>query len=133
MLYLDSSALVKRYLKEEGSDAVVAAMDAEEAWCSCRICFLETARAVGRAEGAQALREMELDWREFDVVEVDRDLTERAVEMAIASGLRSLDALHLAAALSLGREEAPTFATWDARLHRAANERGLRTLPAELD
>ena len=132
MLYLDSSALVKRYLKEEGSDSVIAAMeDAEEAWCSCRIGFLETARAVGRAEGARALREVELDWREFDVVEVDSELTERAVEVAIASGLRTLDALHLAAALSLADAEI-VFATWDARLHRAARTTGLRTLPAVL-
>jgi predicted nucleic acid-binding protein len=131
MLYLDSSALIKRYLKEEGSDSVIAAMDAEGAWCSCRIGFLETARAVGRAEGARVLKEVELDWREFDVIEVDRDLTERAVEVAIANGLRSLDALHLAAALSLSNGEL-VFATWDKRLHRAARAHGLRTLPARL-
>jgi predicted nucleic acid-binding protein len=45
--------------------------------------------------------------------------------------LRSLDALHLAAALTLATSEL-TFATWDARLHRAAREHGLRTLPAKL-
>lgn len=133
MLYLDSSALIKRYLKEEGSDSVIAAMDAEEAWCSCRIGFLETARAVGRAEDAEALREVERDWQEFDVVEVDRDLTARAVEVAIASGLRSLDALHLAAALSLSLSNGELiFATWDKRLHRAARAHGLRTLPVAL-
>jgi predicted nucleic acid-binding protein len=42
-----------------------------------------------------------------------------------------LDALHLAAALSLPGEGL-TFATWDTRLHRAAREQGLRTLPATL-
>jgi predicted nucleic acid-binding protein len=131
MLYLDSSALIKRYLKEAGSDSVIAAMDAEEAWCSCRIGFLETARAVGRAEDAEALREVELDWREFDVIEIDRDLTARAVEVAVVSGLRSLDALHLAAALSLSNSEL-VFATWDRRLHRAARSHGLRTLPMAL-
>lgn len=132
MLYLDSSALIKRYLQEDGSDSVIAAMDAEEAWCSCRIGFLETARAVGRGgNGAQALREVKLDWREFDVIEVDRELTERAVEVAIANRLRSLDALHLAAALSLSSSEL-VFATWDQKLHRAARVHGLRTLPLVL-
>ncbi len=62
---------------------------------------------------------------------MDRELTERAAELAISSGLRSLDALHLAAALTFPRDEL-TFATWDARLHRAAREHGLRTLPAAL-
>jgi len=133
MLYLDSSALVKRYLREDGSDAIVAAMDAEGAWCSCRIGYLETARAVWRAADASAIGDVEADWREFDVVEVDRSLTERAVELALESGLRSLDALHLAAALSLGPEDEPTFATWDKRLHRAARAHGLSVLPASLD
>jgi len=45
--------------------------------------------------------------------------------------LRALDALHLASALSLDAEDV-IFATWDARLHRAAREHGLRTLPAAL-
>jgi len=67
-----------------------------------------------------------------DVVEVDRDLAERAAQVALASGLRAMDAIHLASALSL-RVEGLTFATWDVRLYRAARERGLRTLPAVLD
>jgi predicted nucleic acid-binding protein len=132
MLYLDSSALVKRYLREDGSDAIVAAMDAEGVWCSCRIAFLETARAVGRAAGVSAVREVEADWREFDVVEVSRTLTERAVGLAIDSSLRSLDSLHLAAALSLPPKGELTFATWDRDLHQAAREHGFRTLPAIL-
>lgn len=131
MLYLDSSALVKRYLMEEGSRAVRAAMEAEAAWCSCRVAFVETARAVGRAVGSHAVESIEVDWCDFDIVEVDRGLTERAAELAISSGLRSLDALHLAAALTLSNGEL-TFATWDRRLHRAARAHGLRTLPAVL-
>ncbi len=131
MLYLDSSALIKRYLKEEGSNEVLAAMAAEAAWCSCRVAFVETARAVGRSVGSGAVDDVEVDWCDFDIVEVDRELTERAAELAISSGLRSLDALHLAAALTLPRGEL-IFATWDARLHRAAREHGLRTLPTAL-
>jgi predicted nucleic acid-binding protein len=45
--------------------------------------------------------------------------------------LRTLDAIHLAAALSVPGES-PLFATWDTRLHRAAREHGLRTLPVAL-
>jgi uncharacterized protein len=131
MLYLDSSALIKRYLKEEGSHTVLSAMGAEEAWCSCRVAFVETARAVGRTVGVEAVGDVEVDWRNVEVVELDSALAERAAELAISSGLRSLDALHLAAALTLATSEL-TFATWDARLHRAAREHGLRTLPAKL-
>jgi predicted nucleic acid-binding protein len=131
MLYLDASALVKRYVEEEGSEAVRAAMRAEE-WASCRICIVETKRAVGRADGDDEIERVESDWRAFDVIEVDAALCERAAELARSTGLRTLDALHLAAALALPGDGL-TLATWDARLHRAARERGLATLPATLD
>jgi uncharacterized protein len=130
MLYLDASALVKRYVEEEGSEAVRKAMRADD-WASCRICLVETTGAVDRAGGGAEIERVESDWLAFDVVEVDEALCRRAAELARTSGLRTLDALHLAAALALSREGV-IFATWDARLHRAAREHGLATLPARL-
>ncbi|HXS33594.1 MAG TPA: type II toxin-antitoxin system VapC family toxin [Solirubrobacterales bacterium] len=65
------------------------------------------------------------------VVEISQRLAELAGRVALSTGLRALDALHLASALSLDAEDV-IFATWDARLHRAAREHGLRTLPAAL-
>jgi predicted nucleic acid-binding protein len=59
-------------------------------------------------------------------------MTERAAILSVEMGLRALDALHLAAALTLPVDRA-VLATWDARLHRAARGRGLRTLPVALD
>ena len=61
MLYLDASALVKRYV-EEGSEAVRVAMAAESAWWTCRIGFVETVRAVGLASGAGAVRAVKREW-----------------------------------------------------------------------
>jgi hypothetical protein len=130
-LYLDASALVKRYVAEEGSDLVISSMQEAEAWTICRIGYVETARAISLAAGKPALKRLQRDWPSFDVVEVDHDLAEQAAVLAIATGLRSLDALHLAAALLFQRPRL-TLATWDVRLHRAAREAGLRTLPAEL-
>jgi predicted nucleic acid-binding protein len=130
-LYLDSSALVKRYVAERGSEDVVRAMDAADIWSSCRIAFVETVRAVGLRVGSDGVRRIEDEWRNVDVVELDRSLAERAAEIALCTGLRTLDAIHLAAALSVPGES-PLFVTWDARLHRAAREHGLRTLPAAL-
>lgn len=68
----------------------------------------------------------------LDVVEVDAALTEEAVELAIDHELRSLDALHLAAAAMLP-SEGLVFATWDRRLHRAALAKGLEVIPTELE
>lgn len=131
-LYLDASALVKRYVEEDGSEEVLAAMAGADAWTICRIGYVETVRAVGLAGGRRVLRRVHADWPSFDVIEVDADLTETAAELALDSELRSLDALHLAAALVLPPESL-TLATWDTRLHRAAREQGLETLPPSLD
>jgi predicted nucleic acid-binding protein len=100
-------------------------------WSMCRIGFVETARAVARGGRRSDLAEVERDWIHFDVIELDDALAGYAARLSIATGLRTLDALHLAAALSLSGDDV-TFATWDARLHRAAREHGLRTLPAAL-
>jgi uncharacterized protein len=132
MLYLDASALVKRYIEEDGSDEVLSAMDGESVWSTCRICFVETVRAVCLASGPRPVERVESDWLAFEVVEVDRELAEQAAHLAVSTKLRSLDALHLAAALVLPRRGL-TFATWDTSLHKAARDRGLETLPTVLD
>ncbi len=132
ILYLDASALVKRYVEEAGSDAVLDAMDPAFDWVMCRVGYVETAGAVARGGGVGDLDRFRRDWSLIDVVEISQSLVERAASLAVSSGLRALDALHLAAALSvLGGDV--LFATWDVRLHRAAREHGLRTLPPVLD
>lgn len=130
-LYLDASALVKRYVEEDGSDDVLRAMDAAAGWSMCRIGFVETVRAVALAGGREAIATIEDDWLAFDVIELDRRLAGHAAELAVTTELRSLDAMHLAAALVLPAEDL-TVATWDVRLHRAARGHGLATLPADL-
>lgn len=131
MLYLDASALVKRYVDEEGSKTVRDAMADEDAWWICRIGFVETARAVGLAAGARAVKTFKGEWGFFGVVEVDAALAEHAAALSLSAELRSLDALYLAAALALPSRNL-TLATWDTRLHGAARDEGLRTLPETL-
>lgn len=131
MLYVDASALVKRYVAEEGSEELIAAMAAAESWAICRIGYVEVARAVRLAVGQKAVARFDGDWPSFDVVEVDASLAEHAAELTFRHELRSLDALHLAAALLVDPDDL-TLATWDARLHRAAASEGLAVFPAEI-
>jgi predicted nucleic acid-binding protein len=131
-LYLDSSALVKRYVKEPGSDSVIEVMGHADAYKMCRIGFVETVRAVAHGGEPDDVEKMESDWTRVDVIEVDRALAEHAAKLAVHHRLRTLDALHLAAALAL-TDEAPTFVTWDVDLHRAACAEGMQTLPSTLD
>jgi predicted nucleic acid-binding protein len=131
MLYLDASALVKRYIAKEGSEALIGAMGEAEGWAICRIGYVETARAIQLAAGKAAVRRFVADWPSFEVVEVDAHLSEHAAELTFTEELRSLDALHLAAALLIA-SDGLTLASWDVRLHRAARRRGLRVFPSEL-
>lgn len=120
---------MKRYVAEPGSEEVRAAMAVAEGWYTCRVCFVEGVRAVTIAAGSEAAGRLIAEWASFDVLEVDAPLTETAARLSITHGLRSLDALHLAAALRLPADEL-TFACWDARLSAAAASDGLRVLPA---
>ncbi|HTR73362.1 MAG TPA: type II toxin-antitoxin system VapC family toxin [Solirubrobacteraceae bacterium] len=129
---MDASALVKRYVSEAGSDTVRDAMAGATSWFTCRIGFVETLRAVGLSVGAAATKVVREEWPAFGAVEVDQVLVEDAAKLAIEHGLRSLDALHLAAALTIPHDDL-VLATWDRRLHRAARSQGLRLVPDVLD
>jgi predicted nucleic acid-binding protein len=107
-------------------------MDDATSWFMCRIGFVETVRAVGLSVGAVATRTVREEWPAFGAVEVDQALVEDASELAIEHELRSLDALHLAAALTIPHDDL-VLATWDRRLHRAARSQGLRLIPDVLD
>lgn len=143
MLYVDSSALAKRYLAEAGTSDVTAAMAVES---------IVSTNAVGYAElrsaFARALREARLDspshaavvalldshWSRYLVIAAD-DARMREAAMLIdhhsTHALRAFDAIHLASALRLadGNPPAVTFACWDLRLWRAARDEGFVLLP----
>jgi predicted nucleic acid-binding protein len=128
---LDASALVKRYVSEPGTDVVLDAMKEADGWFICRAGYVETMRAVGLAAGARATEPVRQEWPAFGVIEIDQDLVEGAAQLTLEHELRSMDAIHLAAALVLPREDL-TLATWDSRLHGAAGAVGVRLLPEAL-
>jgi predicted nucleic acid-binding protein len=104
------------------------AMAQADGWFMCRAGYVETVRAVGLAAGKKAARSVREEWLAVAVVEVDQHLVEHAAELTISLDLRSLDALHLAAALVLPRDDL-VIATWDRRLHAAARKTGLTLIP----
>ena len=107
------------------------AMGEAEGWYMCRIGYVETARAVGLAAGPAPIKSIREEWPAFGVVEVDQALVDHAVTLAFNRNLRSLDSIHLAAALLVPVQDL-ILATWDQRLHAAALDEGLRVLPVSL-
>lgn len=106
-------------------------MDGDPHWAICRIGFVEVSRAVQLAGYPAQVHRFRADWAIFNVVDVDQVLAETAATLAHKATLRTLDALHLAAALLLPPEKL-TVLTWDRRLHAAARRHGLTVLPAGL-
>jgi predicted nucleic acid-binding protein len=139
--FFDTSAFVKRYVRERGSEAVRAAFRPRTA-AVARITHAEALSAIARAhrEGmlTQAQRErvfdsIEADVRELTVVEI-RAATMRGVRDLVAKHpLRGYDAVQLVCALVLVRAgSAVTFWSADARLCEAAVAEGLRVPGAAL-
>lgn len=107
-------------------------MKRADGWFMCRVGFVETVRAVGLVGGSAVTRAFTDEWPAFAVVELDQRLVEDAGALAVAHDLRSLDSLHLAAALVLPRGDL-LLATWDRRLRDVALAEGLELFPQTLD
>ena len=123
---------MKRYVAEAGSDLVRQAMGRANEWFMCRVGYIETVRALGLTGGNPAVRAFRDEWPALGVVAVDQNLVEAAAELNRKHDLRSLDALHLAAALLL-QDRDLVLATWDRRLHAAAREEAVSVVPDRLD
>ena len=122
-LFLDTSALVRRYVHAAGRDLVLDTMAGEPAWCASALARTEVLLALRQLAGhphqqADLWRAARDDWEAFWVVPVDGRNLARAVEVGAAFGLRTLDAVHLAAADRLPRPV--RFLTFDRRQIPAA-------------
>jgi predicted nucleic acid-binding protein len=119
--YLDASALVKLVIAERESGALESWLGRRDDIVSCTLARTEVVRAVRPSGSAARLRARRL-LNEIDLIQLDDELLDLAGELE--PPLRSLDAIHLAAALELG-DELEGVITYDARMARAAEALGL--------
>ncbi|MCC6221862.1 MAG: type II toxin-antitoxin system VapC family toxin [Thermoleophilia bacterium] len=121
LAYLDSSALVKLALEEPESGQLAAHVGSAVVTTS-EVAIVEVSRAckvsLGDEEGTRRARDL---LRVAVLLELDRGLLERAAGLANGN-LRSLDAIHLAAALAAEPDE---LVAYDRRLLDAAEAAGL--------
>jgi predicted nucleic acid-binding protein len=142
LIFVDSSALAKAYLDEDGSGVVRGALDrfpgrlfisefvALEVLTTLRTAF----RNAGKAKWSDVVDEFWADYEAtFNVVEIGSDVVERAMDLAESyrtARARSMDLLHLATALHLQGPRPPqrlTIVTSDRDLADLAKTCGLRT------
>ena len=143
ILYLDASALVKRYVAELGSKEVGNAISNSDLVGTALISRPEVSAALAEAVRVEALTQEEAstclhvfreEWPDLIRVQVTEMAVTRADTLAWEHGLRGYDAVHLAAA-SLWQDalgESVTFSTFDRQLWEKAKRVGLSLHPIDL-
>jgi len=126
-LYVDTSALVRRYLHDRHRPLVLEAMATEDAWAASSLVRTEAQVALHRAavssrQQVALWRELRDEWDAFWVIPLDERCMARAVEIGSTYGVRIVDAIHLAAA---DRLPGPVrYLTFDRRQIPAADALG---------
>jgi uncharacterized protein len=133
MQYVDSSALAKRYLAEPDTDIANGLLDADREWVTSAITEVEVRRvlAIRLAPDRVATVRSRLlrDLERSAVVAVDATTVGLAASLAEATGVRSLDALHLASMQRLA-SRAIRLVTFDVRMAAAARSLGISVVGA---
>jgi uncharacterized protein len=126
-LYVDSSALLKRYIDEKDSSRAEQILLSDETWITGQHTLVEVRRNLVRLLDPEThtlvKRRFNDDWQRMHVVALDEVTCEMASNVAEALGVRSLDALHLAAAQRAGQQSLG-FLTFDLRLAQSARTLG---------
>lgn len=140
ILYLDASALVKRYIQERDSEQVNAWIGGADIVVTGLITRVEVAAAIARAgrmslitadEALAALRQFRSEWESLQRLPITENTVIRGDALACEHNLRGYDAIHLACALiwqeTLGMPV--TLASFDGQLIAAASQAGMACLP----
>ena len=140
ILYLDASALVKRYIHEKESQNVNAWIGAAEMVVTGLISRVEVAAAIARAGRMSlispeatnaALRQFRSEWESLQRLPISENTVIRGDALACEHNLRGYDATHLACALiwqeTLGVPV--TMASFDSQLLEAARNEKMASLP----
>ena len=142
IIYLDSSAIVKRYIEEAGTSAVNSLFAETNnigtnlvARAEVAAGFMRAARIhlISRDDALSALEKFRSEWESYQRLSVTEATVLRADDLVIQYDLRGYDAVHLAAAViwqeAIG--DIITLATFDQKLWEAAKEYGMHAWPDE--
>ena len=124
MIYLDSSALMKLVVGERESEALDRHLAVARHRGSCLLARVEVTRGA-RKRGPATLERGRVLLDLLELIAIDSPLLVAAAELE-DDRLRSLDAIHVAAAADLSPLDA--FVSYDERQSAAARLAGLRTV-----
>ena len=143
IIYFDTSALVKKYVKELGSKQIGEFYSRADIAGTVMVTQVEMASALSRAmrmekikaeESKQAWSMFVEDWDTFYLIGVTKSLVSRASLLAWEEELRGYDAVHLASLLAwkdtIGLDI--TLATFDVKMWGAAKRLKIEVIPNDL-
>src|SRR6266536_1460389 len=125
LLYLDSSAIVKLVVPEVETKALRELLKSWPERVSSVVARIEVERVAKRIGGG-AVRRARTVLSRITLVDLDEDVVQRAAALEPPE-LRTLDAIHLATALSL-REDLKAVCAYDVRLGNAATAKAIEVL-----
>ena len=132
-LYVDSSALLKRYVAEHDSARADELVRSDPDLVTARHTIIEVRRNLARLLKGRALTDSRAafaeDMRGFALVELDAATVDLAARIAEVTGARTLDAMHLGAAQRVGGPPL-TFLTFDLRQAQLARTLGFTVVGA---
>ncbi len=132
-LYVDTSALLKRYVDEADSEAADSILRGDPSLVTGRHTIVEMRRNLSRLlaerDLAKARAAFAEDLEAISIVELDEVTCEGAAAIAEVTGTRTLDAMHLSAAQRAGGP-AITFVSFDARQAQVARTLGFTVVGA---
>lgn len=139
ILYAESSAILAWLLGEPSQTRVIAELAAADHVATSAITVIECARALARArhdrritrvEERAALHLLDEAFQSWHVLEISDDVIARARAVFPSEPVRSLDAIHVASALSLlSAAGEVTTLSLDDRVRANARALGMRVAP----
>ena len=133
MIYVDSSALLKRYVEEPDSDYANELLASDSVLVTSWITLVELRRNVARLVEPSSvpalMAQITADLDGMALVSVDEVVCDLAADIGEQLGVRSLDAIHLGCARRL-RVPTLTFLTFDLRQAQSARSLGFTVVGA---
>ena len=140
ILYLDTSALVKRYFHEPYSEEVLSRWQEAAEIATSSVAYAEVMASFYRKKRETAfedalmeeiVRNFRTDWHSFIRIQVNDELNEYIDKAIEAHPLRGFDAIHLASAMIMHEnfQDRLLFACFDQKVTQAAQKEGIQTFP----
>lgn len=136
MLYLDTSSLIKLYVKEQGSDEVKSFATKASTIITSIVTYAESRAAFAKQYRKGELSEedyqdtkasFETDWKNYLIIALGEEIVKHAGDLTEKHGLRGFDAIHLASYLLIKRriKSEIHFSSFDDQLNKAATKESL--------